>query len=136
MTILAQQDTGICTMRFDFVLLMDSNLGVHREGALCCSWIAGFGVRFLCCSWMRCSNAAVQGQRFSKKSVKQTGDPYEFRSNHTPCWGVWNLNFCFQFRNSANFCRKIIGKNYGFLPKKIGIGISDFGVPVHYVRRT
>ena len=29
MTILAQQETGIWTMRFDFVLLMDSNLGVN-----------------------------------------------------------------------------------------------------------
>ena len=29
LTILAQQETGMWTMRYDFVLLMDSALGVH-----------------------------------------------------------------------------------------------------------
>jgi hypothetical protein len=54
----------------------ESNIIARRTTkALCCSWIAGFGVRFLCCSWIRYSNADVQGQRFSKRLVKQIGDP-------------------------------------------------------------
>jgi len=61
---------------------------------------------------------------------------WEFRWNRTPRWGVRNRNFRFRFRNSENFRRKTIGKKIMGSCQKIGIGISDFGIPAYYVRRT
>ncbi len=43
--------------------------------------------------------------------------------------GVRNRNFHFRSRNSVR--KKIV-----VTCRKIGIGISDFGIPVYYVRRT
>ncbi len=59
-----------------------------------------------------------------------------FRWNRTPRWGVRNRNFCFRYQNSENFCRKTIRKKIMVSCQKIGIGISDFGIPVYYLRGT